>query len=705
MPFNFMKNKKGEVQRKRIIIYYVLAIVLPCLILGILAFRGIKNDQALVEREQRRNLLEAGQQIFRDTDAYLSSLENDFAEIIDSLAIPQKTIFRDTFLNQFTAQYHTVAGIFFLSSAGNPLLLNSRILSVPDDLLTETDGAGSKIAQNIMEKGWQYEFREKNFQKALLYYQGILPDVTGEQEGGEILNAIARVQKKLQLDNEALETYHLIWKNYPQIYIRNKIPLGAVALLEMSSLYLEKKDTISALEIIGLLISQMQKPAWIMGYSHYANLLSKIDEIIFRCEDSPDKEKGHWLRRIQSAKDSLSLLENHTEYLLAILRNSDNILDNMEKGSQNNYHRFKTNINGKSYLFSLLPGTDYGQWGMILDPGHILNDTILPLIHKNANETNFQWKVTGANGELLAMSASIPEDAPPMYVMFPAYLPPWTLSLYPEASGLFVSLFRRGEGLFFYIFIAILVILAAGLFFTLQTVNHELYLSRMKSYFMSTVSHEFKSPLTSIRQMAEMLVRGRVPSEERQQKYYTTILQQSERLSHLIDNILDFSKMEEGQKTFRFEKADITLVVKDMVESFQKLTADEGFQISLSIHEPLPDVVFDREAMEQVIHNLMDNACKYSGESRTIELRLYPKGSKMVISVRDHGIGIRKEDQNKIFSRFYRAGEELTQTVKGSGIGLTIVKQIVEAHQGEVTVESIPGKGSVFSVILPAGQK
>lgn len=201
--------------------------------------------------------------------------------------------------------------------------------------------------------------------------------------------------------------------------------------------------------------------------------------------------------------------------------------------------------------------------------------------------------------------------------------------------------------------------------------------------------------------MAEMLVRGRVPSPERQQKYYNTILQQSERLSHLIDNILDFSKMEEGQKIFRFEKADIIPVIKDIVESFQKHTADEGFHISLSIPEPLPDVVFDREAIEQVMHNLLDNACKYSGESRNIEVHLLPKGSKILISVRDNGVGIRKEDQDKIFSRFYRAGEELTQTVKGSGIGLTIVKQIVEAHQGEITVESSPGKGSKFTIRIP----
>ena len=692
-------------KRKRIIFYYVLAIVLPCLILGILAFRGIKNDQALVEREQRRNLLEAGQQIIRETDTYLSSIENSFAEIIDSITIPRKTIFRDSVLNRLSAQHHTVAGIFFLSGAGAPLLLNNGMLYVPDDFLTVTDVAGSQTTQYILENGWQFEFRENNYPKALKYYQNIMQNVTGEQSGGEILNAIARIQKKLKLNDEALETYDLIWNDYPQAFIRNKIPLGAVALLEKSFLYLKKKDTIPALKTVHLLMSQMQKPMWELGYSHYANFLSKIDDIISRCEGSPGEETGRWMQRIQSVKDSLSLSESRTEYLLAFLGNSELIFGNTEPVREIHNYRHKTRINGKPYLFSLFPGSDHGQWGLIMDNDHILHDTIHPLILKNANGSNFYWELTGINGELLLKSDYIPEDTPPVYNVFPANLPSWSLTLYPENSGLLITLFRTGKGLFFYIFIVILIILACGLFFTLQTVNNELNLSRMKSNFMSTVSHEFKSPLTSIRQLAEMLVRSRVPSPERQQKYYTTILQQSERLSHLIDNILDFSKMEEGQKIFHFEKADITPVVKEMVESFQKITSDEGFQISLSIPEPLPDVVFDREAMEQVIHNLLDNACKYAGESRTIEVQLFPKGSKIVISVRDQGIGIRKEDQDKIFSRFYRAGEELTQSVKGSGIGLTIVKQIVEAHQGEITVESSPGKGSTFNVILPVSQK
>ena len=695
-------KKKRETKKQRTLFYYALAVVLPCLILGFLAFRGIKNDQALVEREQRRNLLEAGQQIIRETEAYLSSVENSFAEIIDSMTIPRKTIFSDPLLNQFSAQHQTVAGIFFISVTGDPFLLNYGLPYVPDDFLPIPNVAGYQFStQVILEKGWQFEFRENDYRKALKYYQDILPDVTSGQLRGEILNIIARIQKKLKLDDEAIGTYDLIWNDYPEVFIQNKIPSGAVALLEKSLLCFEKNDSISALKSVSLLLTQIQKTRWEMGYSYFANFLTKNNEIVCLCENSHNKEIKSYVEKIHILQDSISLSVNHAEYLLAFLQGVEIRSENKNTESEKNNLRYKTLVNGRSYLFSLFPANDNGHWGLIIDQDDILNHSVYPSILSYKEKSRLSWELTDANGDQLLKSEFIPEDTAPVYVGFPSDLPSWSLTFYPEFTGVFTSLFHPGTGIFLYIFIAIVIILVCGLFFTLQTVNNELHLSKMKSYFISTVSHEFKSPLTSIRQMAEMLVHDRVPSPEKQRKYYTSILKQSERLSHLINNILDFSKMEEGKRLFLLEKADITPVVRDIVEIFRQHTADQGFLIDLVIPEPLPDVVFDREAMEQVIHNLLDNACKYSGDSRKIEVHLLSQGNKIIISVRDYGIGIQKEDLDKIYSRFYRAGEELTQAVKGSGIGLTIVKQIVEAHNGEITVVSSPGKGSTFTVRLP----
>lgn len=699
-----MMGKKGEVKKQRIITYYALAIVLPCLILGFLALRGIQNDQALVEREQRRDLLEAGQQVIRETDEQILTAENNFINIASTIPAPQKTLFNDSLLTRFISQHHAIAGILYLSGNGPSYLLDYQLMYVPDEFSSPSYVVISPTVQDVFEKGWEMEFREKKYTLALQYYQDVLSNATNEQTRGEILNAVARIQKKLSLDDQAIETYDLIWDDCPDALIQNDIPLGAVALLEKSLLCMGIQDTSTALHTIHLLLTQLQKNRWEMRYSSFINFISKADEVISFCENFHNQEIQSITARIHALKDSLSSSINRTDYLLALAGNNEITSHNSKLETEAGKHRYKTQINEKFYYLSLIPANDQGIWGLITDQDEMLNNCVYPSISKSSNNSTFCWEIRDINGTLLLHSGNIPEDMTPVNVAFPPDLPSWSLSLYPENSGLMASLFRSGEGLFLYIFVAILIVLAFGLFFTLQAVNHELHLSKMKSNFMSTVSHEFKSPLTSIRQLAEMLVHRRVQTTERQQKYYTTILQQSERLSHLIDNILDFSKMEEGQKLFHFEKANIASVVKDIVESFQYQVVGQGFAIDLSVPESIPDVVFDREAMEQVMHNLLDNAIKYSGDSRKIEVYLQLQGSMIMICVRDDGVGIRKEEQDKVFSRFYRAGDELTQTVKGSGIGLTIVKQIIEAHQGEITVESSPGKGSIFCIKLPIYQ-
>jgi signal transduction histidine kinase len=183
------------------------------------------------------------------------------------------------------------------------------------------------------------------------------------------------------------------------------------------------------------------------------------------------------------------------------------------------------------------------------------------------------------------------------------------------------------------------------------------------------------------------------------------MLEQSERLSHLIDNILDFSKIEEGKKAFRFERTNLPKLITNVKSAFQNRISNEGFSVSSSIPQTLPEIVIDKEAIQQVLYNLLDNAYKYSGDSKNIEIIAESQEDSVKISVRDFGIGIQPEDQNKIFNHFFRGGDELTRYVKGSGIGLTIVKKIVEAHQGTITLESTLGKGSIFQVTLPVDQK
>jgi len=159
--------------------------------------------------------------------------------------------------------------------------------------------------------------------------------------------------------------------------------------------------------------------------------------------------------------------------------------------------------------------------------------------------------------------------------------------------------------------------------------------------------------------------------------------------------------MEEGKKEFEFEKVDIGLLLEKTVSTIQQQVRHEEFTVEAEIDAPLPSIQADRDAITQAITNLIDNAIKYSAGAKKIYVRVFKDDQYLSIAVQDFGVGIKPEDIDRVFERFYRGGDELTRTVKGSGLGLTLVKQIVEAHHGSVHVESEPGRGSTFSIRLP----
>jgi signal transduction histidine kinase len=309
--------------------------------------------------------------------------------------------------------------------------------------------------------------------------------------------------------------------------------------------------------------------------------------------------------------------------------------------------------------------------------------------------------VKGRDGGPALTSENPPTGIVTVRANFASNFPDWSLEFYQPPPRLINTFLLSRQGLYFYMFLLITGILVFGLILTIRAVSHELELARLKSDFVSTISHEFKSPLTSIRQLAEMLHSGRVPSEERRRQYYDVLLEQSERLSLLTENILNLARIEEGRKQFVLEKTDIRTLLQQIVSSIQDRVRHEGFSIELEIKKDLPVIMVDRVAMAQAITNLIDNAVKYSGESKRVVVSASDEGASLHIAVKDFGIGIRREDLDKVFERFFRGGDELTRTVKGSGLGLTLVREIVEAHHGTVYAESEPGKGSAFFITLP----
>ena len=248
-------------------------------------------------------------------------------------------------------------------------------------------------------------------------------------------------------------------------------------------------------------------------------------------------------------------------------------------------------------------------------------------------------------------------------------------------------------------FLSLMII--GGLVLTKHMVSKEMAVAKLKSDFVSNVSHELRTPLALIRLYAETLELGRITTKEKKHQYYRIIRKESERLTALINNILDFSRIEAGRKEYEFRETDIADLVRNTLDSYRYQIEQQGFALEESIDPDLPAVRVDREAIARALVNLVNNALKYSKDEKYLGVKLYRDNGSVKLEVADHGIGIARRDQTKIFEKFYRAGDPLVHNTKGSGLGLSLVRHITEAHGGEIEVESSPGTGSKFIVSLP----
>ena len=339
-------------------------------------------------------------------------------------------------------------------------------------------------------------------------------------------------------------------------------------------------------------------------------------------------------------------------------------------------------------------------------------------------------------------SGSVPGDTPGVYggagrslaeAVFsrPLARLPYIIAVYERYPMILEQLEARRQGLVLYIGLIVFSAFSilAGSFYTLSALAREWRFARLKSEFVAHLSHDLRRPLTSIQMFSEMLKEGRIPGEEKKQEYYNIIANESGKLTHLANNILDFSRIERERVRYNFEQADITNIVRDAVDRFKTYMMDDKRPVTLAM-DPCPPVKMDIHAIGQAVMNLLTNAAKYSppgteinvnvrAESReekvesskakiakngllsTLYSLLSTKPKAVVIEVIDHGYGVPASEQKKIFRKFYRVSKPYVAQIEGSGLGLTLVQYTVEAHGGKVLVESEEGKGSKFSIVLP----
>lgn len=268
--------------------------------------------------------------------------------------------------------------------------------------------------------------------------------------------------------------------------------------------------------------------------------------------------------------------------------------------------------------------------------------------------------------------------------------PPWRIEFYRSKTGALGALDIK-RNFYFWTILTLVVVLISGAVLISRAIAHEMAVLKLKSDFVSSVSHEFKSPLTSIKALTDRLKEGKVKDSERMKQYFSLITQGVERLTCLVRNILDFSKVEEGKKEYEFVETDVAQLVAEQIENFKKGEFSKGIKIRAQVNKDIPQLNVDKEALSQALNNLLDNAVKFSPDRKEIVVNVRKDKTNVFIEVKDRGIGIPPQELDKIFDKFFQGRNTLPQSIKGTGLGLTLVKHTVEAHEGRTMLLSPTG--------------
>ena len=330
------------------------------------------------------------------------------------------------------------------------------------------------------------------------------------------------------------------------------------------------------------------------------------------------------------------------------------------------------------------------------DTDYLVNE-VFPVMFAS-EETAPQYNIIDDGNEVLFGPDLSSVNVYTVGLRFPQTLYGWRLQVAPRQAQLLQEQGRsRLRGAVALPLLSFAIILLSAIFF-LYAAEKERRLSELKSELMANVSHELKTPLSVVRMFSDMLRTGRVPSEERRLEYLDIICRESERLTSLIDNVLDFSALDSGQGTYRLKRGNLGEAVGRALDAFRYRSEQEGVEIHLEAPDDLPPVLIDQEAMALAIINLLDNAVKYGGQS-AVALELSTRRSVIDLAVRDHGPGIPPESLRLVFDRFYRGPH--SGPTRGSGIGLSLVKHIAQAHGGRAWAKNAPGGGAIVGFWIP----
>jgi signal transduction histidine kinase len=650
---------------QRLVGVFILFILLPGAFLGVFALRVLRQEGQLARQRTRERLEITAEEVGRD-------LNSEFRQWTDAArtSAGMKTFDARSFPDIVRQALLEPGGGVYLAASDKGLeafpaaaLLYALPGMAPSRISPDRFPAGLAEAESL-------EMAREDYPNAIRAYRNLL-DSSDAGLRPLILQRLARTLRKAGKTEEAADAYRELQRlNTAWI---GGLPSDLIAQSELCSLAAERGDSAGLSQTAVAFYRDLATGKWLLDKPRY---LFYSD----RCRA--------WCRESQAAPDEFDSVRTTEERKLALSRAAEDLL-RQPRGI------LSSDANAHLAFWNKDP------FAMVVVSADYLESRWWPQLLSIRGE-ELEGTLSTPDGRTVFGSA--PSETPPLAVTrdFRINDTPWLLQVWPGRPEAIYSDIRQRQALYVAMLAFVAVLLAFGSYITVRIVRRELEIARLRADFVSTVSHEFRSPLTGIRQLGGMLLDGRVTDTVKQQGYFRMIVQESDRLARLVENILDFSRMEEGRREYRYEPLDPTPWLRKLAADFEAEIAVSGVAVEADIADGLPAVSADREALGSAVRNLLDNAVKYSPGAKTVWLDASAEGGEIRIAVRDRGVGISEQDRKHIFDRFYRADGEISKRVKGAGLGLSLVRYIVTAHGGTVECQSRVGEGSTFKIRLPA---
>jgi signal transduction histidine kinase len=665
-----MKSKFRPVLRLTLI--FILVVIVSGSLLTYFSINNIANLKELTEKK----ILEEEQNIIVDLQKsitmYIENLTSGFS--------PNNVLDSNIYLTQQDLKIDSIIYPYILDSERNFIYPNF----IHTDHLKK-DLSFSNQFNRSYQLGEVAEFKDNNPLKAKNHYSECLKISRDRQDSVKARNAIGRIASKMNDKEEVLYQYCFIIEDYFSEISESGIPFAYFAVKQLIQTF-DDVDRQKIVDALLFFVNKLYQGLIPLTYST-VDVLNSISKWVDRGSsiDTLDISEIEILRA--GIINQITFIDQYTKPIHEVL-NLNNFNNTMS--FINGFKAIPTST-GNFYALILINEESELSYGYVIEYKRLV-ESLIDIRNPTGYEFDYELKLSEDIN-------SLHQNTGLTYTsQINTFFPDLLLQIRLRDENVIREYISRRSWIYGISIVLLLMGMILGVFLILRDITREKHLSRLRADFISTVTHELKTPLTSIYMFAESLYLRRITSGKQRQEYLSIIIKESERLKRLINNILEFSKIERGKLEYHFSETNVSELLGIVLDEMRYWFMEKNLQVRTELEDII--LTIDREKMKQVFTNVLSNAIKYSRDSTQISIRLHTKDHKMIAAFKDEGIGIPQDEIPHIFDKYYRVEQNETENISGTGLGLTVVKEIMDAHNGEVFVESESGKGSKFSIVL-----